>query len=148
MPHIPPWELHDFDRIAICPTLHNTTKKEDSANIKGNAETAFGHLGPFDYAFWTDGSFSTNDGSSAAVCYSYQCDATTPLKCRKIDENTLAPVVIVTRPTGLVAASYTPEMEALRLPHKIMERNPKQYTGKRIFIATDSQSCLTEFSPL
>ena len=97
MPQIPPWELHDFDGIAICPTLHNTTKK-DPTNVKRNAETALGYLGPYDYASWTDGSISTNDGSSAAAYYRYQCDATTSLKRRKIDEDTLAPVLIVSTP--------------------------------------------------
>ena len=140
---IDPWDLADYDRIAIHPHLQNITKQERQ-NLKRNAEEALSHLGPFDCAFWTDASFSPTQNVSAAACIGYDCSNMTPLKRRRTDTET----IISARPTGLVAAAYTSEMEALELPASIIRRDPTHYCGKRIFVGVDCQSCLTAMNPL
>ena len=50
--------------------------------------------------------------------------------------------------TGMVSASYTPEVLALNHPTKIMSANPCKYHNTKVFIGTDSQSTLSAFNPL
>ena len=80
---------------------------------------------------------------SAAACYSFPCDQS-PRKYRRLDQTFVAATCV----TGLVAASYTPEMRGLDLPPIIVRTDPPAYSRKRIFVGTDSQSCLTAMNPL
>jgi hypothetical protein len=140
---IDPWDLADYDHIAIHPHLQNTTKQE-CKNLKWNAEEALSHLGPFDCTFWTDANFSPTQNASAAACIGYDCSNMTPLKWHHTDTVT----IISAQPTGFVSAVYTTEMEALELPASIICRDPTHYCGKCIFVGVDCQSCLTVMNPL
>ena len=79
---------------------------------------------------------------SAAACISYESNQSVlhPMP------NNIPQYTACT--TGLVAASYTPEVLALHYPNHIISANPHQYRDTRIFIGTDSQSTLTALNPL
>jgi len=140
---IAPWDLEDFDHIAICPNLKQVSKK-DPADITQKAEKALSELGTFDFAFWTDVSYSPRNNLSAAACIGFRCDAQAPFKRQHCDTETLLTV----RPTGLVAASYTPEVEGLELPLMAIQANPSHFKRKRVIVSTDCQGVLTGLNPL
>ena len=140
---INPWDLADYDHIAVHPHLQNITKQE-CKNLKWNAEEALSHLGPFDCTFWTNASFSLTQNASTTACIGYDCSNMTPLKWHHTDTET----IISTWPTGFIAVAYTSEMEALELPASIICRDPTHYCGKCIFVGIDCQSCLTAMNLL
>ena len=140
---IPPWDLQDYDdRIHVAPTLANIS--QSTPDLKRKAEQALSSLGPFDYAFWTDGSMNPKSNHSAAACFGHPTDSS-PLKRQRVDD---LPSVAMSIPTGLAAASYTPEIKAFTLPAYEMTRDPNRFKRKRIIIGLDSQSSLTTFNPL
>ena len=140
---IAPWDLHDFDdRIHIAPTLQDIT--QSTPNLKRNAEQALSSLGPFDYAFWTDGSLIQQSYHSTAACFGHPTNES-PLKRQRTDD---LPSVAMSIPTGLAAASYTPKIKAFQLPAYHITQNAHHFKRKRILIASDSQSSLTAFNPL
>ena len=140
---IAPWDLEDFDdHIMVKPQLANIKLKTEPKNLKRKAEEALIKYGPYDHAFWTDGSMSGQNHFSARACNSYAAK-----------QSVLHPIPNTSHTytgstTGLVAASYTPEVKALNHPPEIISANPFPYRHSNIFIGTDSQSSLTGFDPL
>ena len=140
---LPPWDSHDFDdRIHIAPTLPNIS--QSTPDLKRKAEQALSSLGPVDCAFWTDGSLNPRSSHSAAACFGHPTDES-PLKRRRTNDMSSVAMSI---PTGLAAASHTPEAKAFALPAHNVTQNPDQFRRKRVFIGSDSQSSLTAFNPL
>ena len=70
---------------------------------------------------------------SAAACIGFDSSPESPLKRRRIDDETTLSI----RPTGFVAASYTPEVEALELPLEATEAGPEHHTCNRAAVNTD-----------
>ena len=143
IPQLNPWDLQDFDNhILVVPTLEGITKKNTPTDkLKHTATTQLIKLGPFDHSFWTDGSYFPRTHYSAAACISYQTQ-TSALDI--LPQSSMSQA----SPTGLAAASYTPELLALDLPQSLITSSPSSYNNSKIFIGTDSQSCLTALNPL
>ena len=143
IPSIDPWDLGDYDNhIFISPTLAGVTKKNTPpATLKRKAETEIIKLGPFDHAFWTDGSYDPTTKHSSGACIAYET-------LQSALHHTDTPPTSYCEATGMVGASYTPEAKAINHPNYIISSNPIKYRNTTSFVGTDSQSSLTGYNPL
>ena len=148
MPHLAPWDLNGYNKVHICPEIPHISCKRDSPETRLRfADRALSTIGTFDYSFWTDASL-LNTSFGSAVALTYDCNNSPPnnfsepetqVKRRRLPHE----FEVVASPLGLIGSSTFGEKQALLLPPKVMRDNKEKYHQKRIFIGSDSRSCLS-----
>ena len=148
MPQLPPWDLDGYKKIHICPEIPSISCKRDPPQTRLRfADRALANVGNFDYSFWTDASLlDSSFGCAVAISYDSHnsppnnfCEPETNTKRRRLPHET----EVVACPLGLIGSSTYGEKQALHMPPKVTRDNKEKYHQKRIFIGSDSRSCLS-----